>query len=82
MTPRMWKWTGALLAIGVLLLVLAWHARATWHQPANSVQVMTLGQLLGFLVSAALIGAAAVILVSGMRRDRARRRAVRAHRRS
>lgn len=60
--------------LGAILLASAIHARATWHQPAHSVESITLDQLMGIVVGALLLIVAATIVVSGLRNPRGRGR--------
>jgi hypothetical protein len=71
----MWMWAGGLGIVGVALLLGDLHARATWTPPQNDASaVITLNQLLGFIVSGALIIIAGLILLTGYRRHRSRTR--------
>jgi hypothetical protein len=69
------RWALGLGVLGVLDLVVTIHARLDWHPaPGNDQAVLTLGQLMGFVSSAALILIAATIVVVSWREARARRR--------
>jgi hypothetical protein len=74
MTTRGWAWAGGCGVAGVLVLALTVHSVATFSPPAHSAQVLTLGQVVGFLFSGLLIIVSALITISGLRRRRELRR--------
>ena len=74
MTTRRWGWAAATTVLGAILLATGIHARATWHQPAHSVESITLGQLMTIVIGVLLLVVAATIVVSGLRNRRGSRR--------
>jgi hypothetical protein len=73
----MWVWTAALVVAGAALLAWSIDAVATWAPPPNSVAVLTLNQLLGFLIASLLLLIASMIVGAGIRRHRRKRRRLR-----
>jgi hypothetical protein len=74
MTTRMWAWAGGCGVAGLLFLALTVHSVATFTPPAHSAQVLTLGQVVGFLFSGLLIILSVLVVLSGLRRRRELRR--------
>ncbi len=73
-TFRRWTWAVALAVLGAILLATGIHSRATWHAGKGSDQVLTLDQLMSFVVGALCLVVAATIVVTGLRnRGRVRR---------
>jgi hypothetical protein len=69
----MWAWTVGLIVVGGTVLLLTIHAFDTWVPSADSVAVLTLDQLLGFVISALLLITAVLVLLTGIRGGRNRR---------
>lgn len=75
MSRRALSWAVGLGLLGLLDLTITIHARLNWHPaPSNAQAVLTLGQLLGFVTSGALIVIALTVAVVSWREARARRR--------
>ncbi|HTZ43297.1 MAG TPA: hypothetical protein VMB79_05490 [Jatrophihabitans sp.] len=77
MTTRMWLAWATLGALFALDLAVTAESRASWHAAPGGPQVMTLGQLLGFITSAGLLVVLVLVSIAGcknVRRDRAYRR--------
>jgi hypothetical protein len=74
MSRRMWAWATVLVLAGGLMLAASIRGFVSWRPPPQSVAVLTLDQLSGFIVAAVLLSVAVLVLLTGFRRGRRRRK--------
>jgi len=67
---RIWLWATALTVAGAAVLAVSIHSVVRWSPPRGSVEVITLGQLMGFVLAALLLAVASLLVLAGLRARR------------
>jgi hypothetical protein len=73
-TRRRWTWLVATFVVGAIDLAATINTSVHWHATLGGPSVITLGQLLGWVTSIALLVIAALIAISGRREQQRRAR--------
>ena len=67
---RIWLWAIALTVAGAVVLAVSIHSVVRWSPPRGSVEVITLGQLMGFVLATLLLAVASLLVLAGLRSRR------------
>lgn len=70
MSTRAWRWFVIFLVAAAVDLALSIHAHLTFHATKGGPSVMTVGQLLGWASTVALLAAATCIAIGGLNERR------------